>query len=77
MKSNITLKLDAKLLREAKIVAAQRGTSVSRLLTRQLEEVIRKDKAYEAAKRRALTRLQKGYNLRWRPPATRDELHER
>ena len=77
MKTNITLKLDAKLVREAKVVAAQRGTSVSRLLTRQLEEVIRKDKAYESAKRRALTRLQKGFNLRWTPPTTRHELHER
>jgi len=77
MKTNITLKIDGDLAREAKILAARRGTSVSRLVAEQLEEIVRGDKAYDAAKRRALSRLKKGYRLSWRKPASRDELHER
>lgn len=77
MKSNVTVKLDAELLREVKVLAAQRGTSVSRMLTEQLEAVVRRDKTYQAAKRRALARLRKGYKLDWTPPATRQELHDR
>jgi hypothetical protein len=77
MKTNITLKMDSDLVREAKVLAARRGTSVSRLLAEHLEELIRRDKAYEAAKRRALARLRKGFELQWTPPADRQELHER
>ena len=76
-KANITLRMDADLLREARVLAARQGTSVSRLLAGRLEEVVRRDKAYEAARRRALARLKKGYDLKWTPPASRDELHER
>ena len=77
MKSNITLKVDSDLVREAKVLAARRGTSVSRLLADHLEELIRRDKAYEASKRRALQRLEKGFDLRWTPAEDRSELHER
>jgi hypothetical protein len=77
MKTNVTLKLDADLLREARILAARKGTSVSRLMTDQLEMLVRGEKAYENAKRRALARLRKGFDLGWEPAATREELHER
>lgn len=77
MKTNITLKLEADLVREARVLAAQKGTSVSRLLAEELEGLIRREKAYEAAKRRALARLEKGFDLAWTPPAHRDALHER
>jgi hypothetical protein len=76
-KSNVTLSVEADLLREAKVLAAQRGTSVSRLLADELEKLVRQDKAYETAKRRALARLEEGYDLGWTAPASRDELHER
>lgn len=49
MKGNITPRLDAELIKEAKILAAQRGTSVSRMLVEQLEELIRREKDYVAA----------------------------
>ena len=77
MKTNITLKIDDDLAREAKILAARRGTSVSRLVAEQLEAIVQRDKVYDAAKRRALSKLKKGYGLSWRKPASRDELHER
>lgn len=77
MKTNITLKLDAALLREAKILAAQEGISLSRLLADLLEARVRSDRVYERARRNALAKLASGYPLKWSPPASRDELHER
>jgi hypothetical protein len=77
MKMNVTLKLDADLLREARVLAAEEGRSISALLTERLETLVRERKAFEKARRRALARLRDGFDLRWTPPATRDELHER
>lgn len=77
MKTNVTLKLDAELLREARVVAAEEGRSISGLLTDQLEALVRERKAFERARRRALARLREGLDLQWTPPKSRDELHER
>jgi hypothetical protein len=77
MKANITLKVDAKLLREARVLAAEEGRSVSALLTDRIEEMVRQRKAFDKARRRALARLREGLDLRWTPTKTRDELHER
>ena len=77
MKTNITLKIDEELLREAKIMAAQEDTSLSAFLTGQLESLVRQRRGYDGARRRALARLKKGWDLGWTPPASRDELHER
>ncbi len=77
MKANITLKLDADLLREARIMAAQEGTSISALLAERLTKLVREHKDYEAARRRALALMRVGFDLGWRPPRSREELHER
>jgi Family of unknown function (DUF6364) len=77
MKTNITLKLDNSLLREARIMAAEQDTSISALLAAQLEEIVRQRKTYDRARKRALARLRKGLNIQWTPARSRDELHER
>ena len=77
MKTNITLKLDADLLRQVKILAAEEGTSVSALLADRLAAAVRERRSYNRAKKRALGRLHAGRDLGWTPPASRDELHER
>ncbi len=77
MKTNVTLRIDTELAREAKVLAARLGTSLSRLMAQQLEELTRRDRDYEAAKRRALARLETGFDLGWTPPANRGELYER
>ena len=77
MKTNVTLKLDADLLREARVLAAEEGRSISGLLTERLEAMVRERKAFEKARRRALARLGEGLDLRWTRPTSRDELHER
>jgi len=77
MKSNITLKLDADLLREARVLAAEEDTSISAMLAAKLEQIVRDRKTYQRARKRALARLREGMDLRWTPPKSRDEIHER
>lgn len=77
MKTNITLKIDSGLLREARILAAQEGSSISALLAARLEQAVRERKRYQQARRSALARLKRGYDLNWTPPASRNEIHER
>ncbi len=77
MKTNITLKIEADLLREARVLAAEEGTSISALLAARLEQAVRERKGYHQARRRAVARLRKGFDLQWTPARSRDELHER
>jgi len=77
LKANITLKLDATVIREAKILAAKRGTSVSKMLANQLEQLVRHEKAYDTAMKRAVGRLNSGQDLGWSPVQDRQALYER
>jgi hypothetical protein len=75
--TNITLKLDADLLREARVIAAEEGRSVNSLVTERLESLVRERKAFDKARRRALARLEQGLDLDWTRPKSRSALHER
>ena len=74
---NITVRLNRRILRKAKVLAAQRNTSISGLLAEQIEALVGEDDAYEQAQRRALALLEQGFHLGGRIQATRDEWHER
>ena len=76
---NVTLALPKRVLQRVKVIAAQRGTSISRLLVETLEQVADRDEAYERARTRALDSLKRPPDLgtRGRPTWTRDDLHER
>ena len=76
MKQNITLSLEKDLLRKARILAAKKSTSISRLIADELASIVQKTEQYERAKRQALVDLQQGYHLGGQP-AAREELHER
>jgi len=60
---NITLKLPAETVRKIKVVAAERGASISSLLAAKLEELVGEDAEYQAARRRALEWLAHGWHL--------------
>ncbi len=77
MKTNVTLKIEANLLKEARVLAAEEGTSISAMLAGRLEQAVRERKGYHQARRRALARLRTGFDLHWTRPSSRDELHER
>lgn len=76
-KQNITLRLDRRTLRKAKVLAAKRNTSISGLLAAQIETLVGEDEAYEQAHRRAIALLERGLSLGGRIELTRDEWHER
>jgi len=76
-KQNLTLSLDRHTIHRAKILAAERSTSISGLLAQQIKILVGKDEAYERAAQQALALLEKGFRLGGLMRATRDELHER
>lgn len=79
MKQNVTLSLPVDTVRRLKILAAERNSSISRMLTERLEEILRREDAYERARRRSLARMARGWELgtEGQRTWTRDELHER
>ena len=74
---NITIKVESDIAREAKVLAAKRGTSLSRLVAEQLRLIVQEDQVYAAAKGRALRKLRRGFDLGWEKPANRNALHDR
>lgn len=78
-KQNVTLSLPREVVREVKVIAARRDTSISALMVGKLEELVDEDRGYEEARRRSLGRLREGYDLGTggRMGWSRDELHER
>ncbi|MEZ5453871.1 MAG: hypothetical protein R3E93_13815 [Thiothrix sp.] len=63
MKQNITLSLDKELIQQIKILAAQKSTSISALLTAELERLVKKDDAYQQAMEQAFASMEKGYDF--------------
>jgi hypothetical protein len=51
---NLTVQLDEETIRQAKVLAAERGTSVSGLVARELEQLVARNARYEDAMRRAV-----------------------
>lgn len=76
-KQNLTISLDRKTIRMAKILAARNSTSISGLLARQVEILVGEEEAYERAERQAMSFLDQGFHLGGVIRASRDELHER
>lgn len=75
-KRNLTVELDEEVIRKAKIVAAKRGTSVSRLVAMELEGLVEGDVRYEEARERALKALANAKprgGRNW----LREDLHQR
>ena len=60
---NLTLKLPVETIRKAKVVAAERGTSISALVAEKIDELVGEDAEYQAAKRRAFEWLKQGWHL--------------
>lgn len=76
-KQNLTLSLSREVIRKAKILAAQRETSISGLLAEQIERLVGEGEAYECAKRDALAMLDRGFHLGRSIQGTRNDWHER
>jgi len=72
---NLTVQLDDEVIRQAKVLAARRGTSVSGLVAQQIAELTAADERYQRAKESALRMMAEVRDRggrRW----TRDEVYE-
>jgi hypothetical protein len=76
-KQNVTIALSPETVRKARVLAAQRSTSISGLLAEQIERLVGEEEAWERAERCALALLEEEFHLGGVITATRDELHER
>ena len=77
MKQNITLSIEKDIIKKGKIIAAQKDTSISKMLSEQLKQIIDREEQYEAAKRSALQTLKKGFRLGGKITWKRKDLYER
>ncbi|MGB3682143.1 MAG: hypothetical protein WA990_06610 [Rubrobacteraceae bacterium] len=78
-KQNVTLSLPRETVREAKIMAAQRDTSISAMMVEMIAKLVEEERGYQVARERSLGRLREGYDLGsgGRASTSRDDLHER
>lgn len=76
MRQNLTVSLDKALLQKLRVIAAERSTSISRLVAEELEGIVEQSERFENARRRALQDLEAGYRLGGQS-ASRDALHDR
>jgi hypothetical protein len=74
---NLTVSLDPDTIRRAKVLAAARGVSVSRLVSDLIGQMVGEAAAYEAAMREALAILDTGYDLGGTVTSRREEWHDR
>jgi HSP90 family molecular chaperone len=77
IKQNLTVSLSRQILKKAKILAAARETSISKLLAEQIEILVGEEEAYEKAQRQAIALLDRGFHLGGVIRSARDEWHER
>ena len=77
MRQNITLSIERDLILKAKILAARRQTSVSRMLSREIEKLVAESEQYEKAKKSAFSNIESGFHLGGKINVTREDLHDR
>ncbi len=79
-RQNVTLSLPEPLLRRFRVYAAERGESMTRLMTEAIREVLEggPDREREKKKRRLMERIRNAPDLGTKGKAdwTRDDLHE-
>jgi hypothetical protein len=74
---NVTVTLDPEAARWARIEAARRDTSVSKLLGELIEREMKGREAYDLAKERFLSQSPGVHRSDGRRLPTRDEIHDR
>jgi hypothetical protein len=76
-KQNITLRLSRQTLQKARVLAAERSTSISGLLTTEIERLVADKENYLRAQARAFAMMDEGFPLGGTHHLDRDALHER
>jgi len=76
-KQNLTVSLDTETLRAARVLAASRGTSISKLVGELVAELVDRERTYEQSMADALAKMEEGFDLGGGGMAPRGELHGR
>jgi len=76
MKRSITLSLDNDLIRKARVIAAKRATSASKMIGDEFAPAVEEVERFEKARRQALAELNAGLHLGGSGSAPRDTLHD-
>lgn len=76
MRQNITVALDKALVLKLRLIAAERATSISAMLSAELTRIVEQSEGFAVARRHALADLDQGFDLGGRT-LSRDELHDR
>jgi len=76
-KQNLTVSLERAIIQKARVIAARRSTSISGLVTQQIEMLVGEEEAYTRSQRQAEELLESGFKLGGTIRMTRDEVHER
>ena len=74
---NLTVRLSRETIRKARIVAAERATSISGLVAFEIERLADEGSARSKARERAFANMEMGWDLGVTHPIDRDALHER
>lgn len=74
---NVTITLDEQTAAWARVRAAEQGMSLSRLVGKMLRETMTRDRDYEEAMRRFLSKKPKALGPPGQPLPRRDELYDR
>jgi predicted transcriptional regulator len=77
VKRNLTVQLDAETIRKAKVLAAERSTSVTRLVAQEIERLVDEDSAYRQALATVLDQLERGFHMGGGLFPKRESVHER
>ena len=77
MKQNVTLSIEKDILKKGRIIAARRDTSISKMISAVLKEIVENDDRYEAAKRNALQLIKRGIRLGGKITWKREDLYDR
>lgn len=79
MKRNLTVQLDEEIIKKARVVAARRSMSISRLVSEEIERVAAKDNHWQVAQKTALAqpKLSQAFHLGGEALPSREDLHNR
>ena len=76
MRRNLTIAIERELLRKARVLAAERGASISCKLADELERLVSQEEAYAQACNAALAEIDRGLRLGGQP-GSRKSSHQR
>lgn len=75
-KRNLTVQLDAEIVRKARLLAAERSTSISKLVADEIERLVGDEDRYRAAQEHAVREMMTGYHLGGPLYPRRDDLYD-